>query len=71
MTRLPKYACTNFETLARAFAAGHVALVACTDRATRAIVPTICAVEFDGDAYTLKPLASLFTDNPYDVLDPP
>jgi hypothetical protein len=71
MLKLPDYACTNFDTLARAFADGRAALVACSDRATGELVPTICAVEFDGETYTLKPFGTLFTDNPYDRLDPP
>ena len=71
MPALPKHHCANFETIARAFADGSVALVDCTDRTTGLQVPTICAVEFDGETYTLKPFAKLFTGNPYDELDPP
>ncbi len=71
MTALSQHHCTNFQTLARAFAGGNVALVDCTDKATGAQVPTICAVDFDGKTYTLKPFAKLFTANPYEELRPP
>lgn len=71
MPALPEHHRKNFETLSRAFAEGSVALVDCTDMATGEQVPTICAVEFDGQTYTLKPFAKLFTGNPYEELLPP
>lgn len=71
MPPLPEYHCKNFDTLSRAFAEGCVALVDCTDKTTGEQVPTICALEFDGETYTLKPFARLFTGNPYEELLPP
>ena len=68
---LPDYARANFETLARAFASGHAALVDCTDRRTGEQVPTVCAVAFDGEQYVITPFARLFTMDPYDDLLPP
>jgi len=71
MTALPEHHCKDFDTLSRAFAEDCVALVACTDRLTGELVPAICAVEFDGETYTLKPFARLFASNPYEELVPP
>lgn len=61
----------NFETIKRAVLNGDVALMACTDKETGEMVPTLCAVERDGEEFVMKPLAKLFNGNPYDELLPP
>lgn len=62
----------NFETLQRAFEAGDIALLECTERATGKPAVVLVAVnrEADGGA-EFVPLARLFDGNPYDQLDPP
>ena len=63
----------NFETMKRAFAAGHVALMECTDAKTGATVIVVCAAQIrtqDG-AYEFVPLAKMFDGNPYEELVPP
>jgi hypothetical protein len=61
----------NFRTLARAFDAGQVCLVECTDKATRNKVMVICAVQMVGKEYKLVPFAKMFEGNPYDEVEPP
>ena len=61
----------NFTTLQRAFENDDVCLVACTDRVTGELVPTICMVNNHGDEIELVPVAMLFTGNPYDEVLPP
>jgi len=64
---------TNFETLQRAFKAGDVCLVACTDQKTGELVPTICMVNMHPEdrEIELVPVAKMFTGNPYDELNSP
>jgi hypothetical protein len=61
----------NFETLSRAFALGHVALMECTVKATQEKVAVVCAVAFDGKEYLFTPFAALFNGNPFELLEPP
>lgn len=61
----------NFETLKRAAANGHLALVECTDKKTGATVIAVCAIGRDGSDYTVHPFARMFDGNPYDELNPP
>lgn len=61
----------NFDTLARAFALGHVALMECTDAATGKPVAVLCAVERHGDEVEMKPFAKMFEGNPYEQVFPP
>lgn len=63
----------NFLTLERAFKNDDVCLVACTDKATGQLVPTICMVNMhpDDGEIELVPVAKMFTGNPYDEVDPP
>ena len=61
----------NFETLKRAMDNGDVALVDCRRKDTGEAVVALCAVNFDGRGYAMAPLALLFNDDPYEVLDPP
>ena len=72
----------NFETLVRAARHGDLALVECTSKKTGKPVYVITAVntpeatrvakmEEPNKDYEFVPLAQLFDDSPYDVLDPP
>ncbi len=61
----------NFTTLQRAFNNDDVCLVACTDRVTGQLVPTLCMVNVIDDEIQLVPVAKMFTGNPYDEVDPP
>ena len=62
----------NFDTLRRAVLAGDAALLECQLVATASPVAVICAANRlpDGGAEFL-PLAVLFTDNPYQAVNPP
>jgi hypothetical protein len=60
----------NFETLRRAVKNGDAALMDCRLRETGESVAVICAVNSGGD-YEFIPLARLFDDDPYQLLDPP
>jgi hypothetical protein len=61
----------NFQTLSKAFEAGHVCLMECTDKITKAKVNVICAVNMVDGEYEMVPFARMFDGNPYDELDPP
>lgn len=61
----------NYETLLRAVKEGQIALLSCEEKDTGRKVPTICAVNFDGEDYEFVPLARLFDSNPYEILNPP
>ena len=62
---------SNLNTLVRAANDGNLALVECTDQATGNTVITVCAMSFDGDEYTMVPLAKMFDGDPYVELYPP
>jgi hypothetical protein len=61
----------NFNTLHRAFDNGSACLLECHERATEKPVYVICAVNRHGPDYELVPFATLFNDNPYELLFPP
>jgi hypothetical protein len=69
---IAEYHKANFETLIHAITEEHVCLVDCQDRQTEAQTIVICAINLGKDGeYRLVPLARLFDDNPYEVLNPP
>jgi hypothetical protein len=61
----------NFNSLYRAFEDGAACLLECHDRAAGRPVYVICAVNRSSPDYELVPFATLFTENPYDLLSPP
>jgi len=61
----------NFNTLLRAFDDGAACLLECHERATSKPVYVICAVNRRGEELELVPFATLFNENPYDLLSPP
>ena len=68
---IPAYASTNFETLLRVAAAGHLALMECIDAATREPRYVLAAVGRDGDDYVFTPFGHLAPDNPFEAYLPP
>ena len=62
---------TNFDTLQRAIRNKQACLMECTDAQTGQPVIVVCAIQRDGDDYTMVPLAKLFNGNPYAELIPP
>jgi len=68
---IPDAYARNFETLLRAAAAGHLALMECTDAVTGVPRYVICAVgRADGD-YVMTPFGHLHDGNPYEAYLPP
>ena len=62
----------NFETLLLAATAGDLALMDCRQRTTGAPIPVLCAANrHDDGSIEFVPLAMLFNDNPYELVDPP
>ena len=61
----------NFNTLHRAFDDGAACLLECRELATGKPVYVICAVNRRGEEFELVPFATLFSDNPFDLLSPP
>lgn len=61
----------NYQTILHAAENGCLALVSCEEKGTGKMVPTLCAVNFDGKNYEFVPLARLFDENPYELLNPP
>jgi hypothetical protein len=72
---IPDYARTNFQTLLRAAAAGHLALMECTDAASGVPRYVICAVGWQdgqhGGEYLMTPFGHLADGNPYELYIPP
>ena len=68
---IPDHARANFQTLLHAAADGNLALVECTDAATREIRHVICAVSRDGVDFVFTPFGHLADGNPYDTYLPP
>ena len=68
---IPDYARTNFNTLLRAAAAGDLALLECTDAATREPRYVLCAMGRDSGDYVMTPFGHLAPGNPYDAYLPP
>lgn len=63
---------TNFDTLVRAIKNGDVALLECTDRATKEPVMVICAVNrIDEDNIEFAPFAKMFSGDPFEEVLPP
>ena len=68
---IPDACARNFETLLRAAANGHLALMECTDAVTGVPRYVICAVgRADGD-YVMTPFGHLHHGNPFDAYLPP
>lgn len=62
----------NFETLKIAAADKNLALLECTEKATGLPTIVLCAVGRSADdGYTFVPLARMFDENPYDILEAP
>jgi hypothetical protein len=62
----------NFDTLRRAFVAGHAALLECQLAATGETVAVICAANgLPDDGVEFVPCAMMFQGNPYTILNPP
>ena len=62
----------NFETLQSAFLAEDAALMECQLAATGEPVAVICAANRLADgAVEFVPLATMFQDNPYEIVNPP
>ncbi len=62
----------NFETLVQAAKDGRLALLDTKLTATGESVAVICAVNtHPNEEIEMIPLATLFNDNPYDLLEPP
>lgn len=61
----------NFNTLSQAFSDGAACLLECNERASGRPVYVICAVNRSGEEFELVPFATLFNDNPYELLSPP
>lgn len=61
----------NFNTLHQAFQDGAACLLECHELATGKPIYVICAVNRRGEEFELVPFATLFNDNPYELLSPP
>lgn len=68
---IPDHARRNFETLLRAAAHGHLALLECTDAVTGAPRYVICAVGSDQGTFAFTPFGHLAEGNPYLAYVPP
>ncbi|HKD31322.1 MAG TPA: DUF6117 family protein [Xanthobacteraceae bacterium] len=70
-TRIPEYACANFDTLLRAAACGDLALLECADAVTGEPRHVLCAIARDTAEYTIMPFGHLVPGNRYDAYKPP
>jgi hypothetical protein len=61
----------NFETLKKAFNAGHVCLMDCILKSTNEHVAVICAMGHENGEVTYTPFAMFLNGNPYEMLVPP
>ena len=69
---IPEYARKNFNTLLRAAANGHLALMECRDAGTGELRYVLCAVHQDDDSqFVMTPFGHLADGNPYDAYIPP
>lgn len=68
---IPAGHATNFDTMLRAAANGHLALLECKDAKTGEPVYTIVMVSMHGNEYEFIPVARMFDGNPYDHVVPP
>jgi len=60
----------NFDTLYSAADNSDMALMECKYKNGGGYVAVICAVSFDGEFYTMVPMAKMFSGNPYDEVEP-
>ena len=60
----------NFETLRNAFYTRRVALHEVKDKATGKLVAVVCAVNESGGGIELVPIAQMFNEDPYELLEP-
>ena len=68
---IPDHARTNFQTLLRAAAGGHLALMECSDAVSHAPSYVICAVGRDKGDYVFTPFGHLSEGNPFEAYVPP
>lgn len=68
---IPDHARANFQTLRRAAASGDLALMECTEIATRETRHVICAVGRDGADFVFTPFGHLADGNPFELYRPP
>lgn len=68
---IPAGHATNFDTMLRAAANGHLALLECKDARTGEPVYTVVMVSRRGDEFEFVPVARMFEGNPYDHVIPP
>lgn len=61
----------NFETLLRSVKANQLFVFECTDTKTGEKVPTLATIERHGEEFSLRPLARVFTGDPYQEIAPP
>lgn len=62
----------NLETIKRAAREGNLCVMACTLKSSDAHVDVLCAaVDYVDGTTGMVPLAMFFTENPYEVLNPP
>ncbi|MCC7102420.1 MAG: hypothetical protein IT206_04995 [Fimbriimonadaceae bacterium] len=61
----------NFNTLSKAFSAGHVALVEVRRAADLNPIAAICALSREGDQFGITPFAVMIEGNPFELYDPP
>jgi hypothetical protein len=61
----------NLATIQSAADAGHLAVVECSDKVTGKPVHALASIAWDGEEYTITPLAKLFDGNPFEELNPP
>ena len=67
---IPDHPCANFQTLLRAAAGGHLALMECSDAVTHAPRYVICAVGRDKGDYVLTPFGQLSEGNHFETYVP-
>jgi len=62
---------TNFDTLIRAFEAGHVALVEIQRIADQKTAAALCAMNLSGSEFEITLFAVMVEGNPLDLFNPP
>jgi hypothetical protein len=68
---IPEYARANFNTLLRAAACGHLALLECADAVTGEPRYVLCAIVRHGADCAITPFGQLAPGNPYEAYKPP
>ena len=61
----------NFETMRRAFKSDDVCLMECVDKRDGKRKVVVCMTNVVGEQIGMAPIAILFDENPYEVLEPP